>query len=587
MPLRGAVFNDFKGGPQMSTGSLYRKYRPRKFADVIGQDAVKEALLNQIKAGRTGHSYLFTGIRGTGKTTLARILAKAVNCLNPVNGEPCGECEICRGIDSGAILDITEIDAASNRGIDNIRDLRDETAYAPAMCRKRVYIIDEIHMLTNESFNALLKILEEPPEHVMFIFATTELNKVPATILSRCQRFELKRLPAPLIEKHLMNVASLEGVNVEPGAAALVARLADGSVRDALSLLDTCITSDSNVTEKLVASLAGVADRRYLHEMCELIAAGDRGALLAKADSLYQDSIDPPALCTELLRYVRDLMLAKYDGPGLIRDCSPEEIAVVTRQSGMFDIPEILRMMNILSETVDKIPTAPDSTLYLQLCLIKLCDKKETVPVYSGDVSPRANQQSGVPKAPAVHKAAEERKSAAAAAEAKQETPAAEAEEVPEETAFVPEIPADAISEDIVPDNPVQTKSAAIIIPEMPADGSEIPFPEWEKVAEYLRPDNGMLSGFLSKTHAWLSGDAVLIESDDFFKNLMNADGGKNRNQLKEAIAALTGKRFRLGAYTPQNLAAAGKNDENARQIEELERLAAMVDSINSQQPKE
>ena len=563
----------------MSTGSLYRKYRPARFADVIGQEAITEALLNQLRAGKAGHSYLFTGIRGTGKTTLARILAKAVNCLDPVDGEPCGKCEICRGIDSGAILDITEIDAASNRGIDNIRDLRDETAYAPAMCRKRVYIIDEIHMLTNESFNALLKILEEPPEHVMFIFATTELHKVPATILSRCQRFELKRLPSKLIEQHLIRVASEEGVTVEPAAAALVARLADGSMRDALSLLDTCVTSDSVVTEALVSSLAGVADRRYLHDMCEMIAAADRGGLLAKADTLYQESIDPPTLCTELLRYVRDLMLAKYDGPGLIRDCSPEEIEIITRQSGMFDIPEIMRMMNVLADTVDKLASAPDSTLYLQLCLLKLCDRKPSVPVYSGN-----SDQPAAAAVPAVSAHAAETEKAVPVSMApglvSDVTPAGD---VYDDTSFVPEIPEAHVSaaEQTVP---AKSKPAERIdISDSQDDGGLVPFPEWEKVAMYLKETNSMLSGFLTKTSAYISGDAVLIESDDFFRDLMKTSDGKNRNDLRDAITALTGKRFKLGSYTPQNVAATAKNDENSRQLDELERLAAVVESLNKQ----
>lgn len=559
----------------MSTGSLYRKYRPRRFADVIGQDAVTQALLNQIRANRAGHAYLFTGIRGTGKTTLARILAKAVNCLHPDNGEPCGECEICRGIDSGTIMDITEIDAASNRGIDNIRDLRDETAYVPTMCRKRVYIIDEIHMLTNESFNALLKILEEPPEHVMFIFATTELHKVPATILSRCQRFELKRLPAPIIESYLLKVASFEGVNIEPGAAALVARLADGSMRDALSLLGTCITSDCNVTKKLVASLAGIADRRYLHDMCEMIATGDIGGLLAKAGNLYQDSIDPPILCTELLRYVRDLMLAKYDGPGLIRDCSPEEIEVVTQQSGMFDIPEIMRMMNILSDTVDKLPFAPDSILYLQLCLLKLCDKKEAIPIYAFSE----------PK-PATAQLKPKEQKTESASPVVNPVPVLAAEDIiPDDIVFAPEMPEyDALK---APGPEVSVQEPEIVLPVPPEDGSPVPFPRWDLVAETVLATNKMMGNFLIKTRAYLSGDAVLIESDDFFRNLMNSDDGKYKKQLKETINSLTGMRLRLGPYTPQNAPAAVENDEAERQLDELEHLSAMVDSINSQQLKE
>ncbi|MBP0985821.1 MAG: DNA polymerase III subunit gamma/tau, partial [Oscillospiraceae bacterium] len=237
--------------------ALYRKYRPTRFSDVVGQEDIIAALRNQVAAGRTGHAYLFTGVRGTGKTTQARMLAKAVNCPNTKDGEPCGECEICRGIDNGSVLDVTEIDAASNNRVDDVRDLLDETSYTPAMCNMRVYIVDEVHMLTMQAFNALLKTLEEPPRHVMFILATTEVQKVPATILSRCQRFDFKRIPEDMIAERVRYVAAQEGISVTEGASSLIARLSDGALRDALSLLDTCASLDTNVDEEVVKRLAG------------------------------------------------------------------------------------------------------------------------------------------------------------------------------------------------------------------------------------------------------------------------------------------------------------------------------------------
>ena len=232
--------------------ALYRKWRPQRFADVVGQTAIVTALQNQISAGRIGHAYLFTGTRGTGKTTCAKIFAKAVNCLDTSSPDPCGECEICKGIDSGSVMDIIEMDAASNNGVDDIRDLRDEVAYLPSVCKYKVYIIDEVHMLSTAAFNALLKILEEPPEHLMFILATTELHKVPATILSRCQRFAFRRILPREIVGRLNYIAEQEGIDLRPDGAELLAHIADGALRDGLSLLDQCAASGGTVDARAV-----------------------------------------------------------------------------------------------------------------------------------------------------------------------------------------------------------------------------------------------------------------------------------------------------------------------------------------------
>ena len=247
--------------------ALYRKYRPKTFDDVVGQEHITETLKKQVETGRLSHAYLFIGTRGTGKTTCAKILAKAVNCEHPVNGNPCNQCAACRGIDDGSILDVVELDAASNNGVDNVRALRDEAVFSPANVRKRVYIIDEVHMLSTSAFNALLKILEEPPAHLMFILATTELHKVPATILSRCQRHSFKRIPVDTIAARLNYVAQQEHLNLQPDAAALLARMADGGMRDALTLLDQCSGSDVITTETVISAmgLAGNLRTAQLH----------------------------------------------------------------------------------------------------------------------------------------------------------------------------------------------------------------------------------------------------------------------------------------------------------------------------------
>ena len=272
--------------------ALYRKWRPARFEDVVGQQAIVAALKNQVAAGRVGHAYLFTGVRGTGKTTCAKIFARAVNCLQPQNGDPCGVCPVCRGIEEGSVLDVVEMDAASNNGVDDIRDLRDETAYTPSVCKYKVYIIDEVHMLSTAAFNALLKTLEEPPAHVIFILATTEIQKVPATIRSRCQRYDFTRIPPDAIAARLARVAEAEGLALTGGAADLIARLADGALRDALSILDTCAGVTADIDEAAVRRMAGVTDRGYLFRISDALAAGDAAAALAELAALRQQSVD-------------------------------------------------------------------------------------------------------------------------------------------------------------------------------------------------------------------------------------------------------------------------------------------------------
>ena len=266
--------------------ALYRKWRPQRFEDVVGQRAIVTALKNQITAGRIGHAYLFTGVRGTGKTTCAKIFAKAVNCLHPEGGDPCGECEICKGIDNGSLLDVVEMDAASNNGVDDIRDLRDETAYTPSACQYKVYIIDEVHMLSTAAFNALLKTLEEPPAHVIFILATTEIQKVPATILSRCQRYDFTRIGPEDIARRVEYIAGEEKLELTSDGAELIARLADGALRDALSILDTCAGVTAKIDADVVRRMAGVTDRSYLFHISDALEAQDAAAALAQLAQL-------------------------------------------------------------------------------------------------------------------------------------------------------------------------------------------------------------------------------------------------------------------------------------------------------------
>ena len=291
--------------------ALYRKWRPRTFDDVVGQSHITDTLKQQVAGGRLSHAYLFTGTRGTGKTTCAKILSRAVNCQSPVNGNPCNQCPACLGIENGSILDVLELDAASNNGVDQVRALRDEAVYTPAAVRKRVYIVDEVHMLSTPAFNALLKILEEPPSHLMFILATTELHKVPATIRSRCQQFAFKRILPGQIAQRLEYVAGQEGIDLTPEGAALLARLADGGLRDALSLLDQCSGGGQKVDEQAVLDTLGLAGNLETARLMELAARHDTAAALETLSRLYAGGKDVGAVLGELSSLARDLLMRK------------------------------------------------------------------------------------------------------------------------------------------------------------------------------------------------------------------------------------------------------------------------------------
>ena len=356
--------------------ALYRKWRPRTFDDVVGQDHITETLKQQVAGDRLSHAYLFTGTRGTGKTTCAKILARAVNCQQPENGNPCNKCPACLGIENGSILDVLELDAASNNGVDQVRALRDEAVYTPAAVRKRVYIVDEVHMLSTPAFNALLKILEEPPSHLMFILATTELHKVPATIRSRCQQFAFKRILPGQIAQRLGYVAQEEGIDLTADGAALLARLADGGLRDALSLLDQCSGGRAKVDEKEILDVLGLAGNLETAALMDQIARRDTAAALDTLARLYAGGKDVASVLGELSALARDLLLRKtapQGGASLLTGGYDE--GTMRALGEQFTAQRLLQMLTVLQSALADLPRSGNRRTDTELCLIRLCDE--------------------------------------------------------------------------------------------------------------------------------------------------------------------------------------------------------------------
>ncbi len=357
--------------------ALYRKWRPLTFDDVVSQPHITTTLSNQLISGKTAHAYLFTGSRGTGKTTCARIFAKTLNCLNMQNGKPCLECDICKSADDGALSDIIEIDAASNNGVDDIREIREAAIFTPERCKYKIYIIDEVHMLSTNAFNALLKLMEEPPSYVKFILATTEIHKVPATILSRCQRYDFRRILTKDIVSRLLYIAGEEKISLESDAAELIARIADGGMRDALSLLDQCVAFSENVDVNTVSSAAGIAGRDYLFELLSCIIDMNASNAISIIDKLYSMSKDMQRLCEELLSQMRNLMLIKTvpNQQDLIA-CLPDEIENLKAMSQKISLEDILAKLRILQECNERLVKSLSKRIELEMCLIKLCTKQ-------------------------------------------------------------------------------------------------------------------------------------------------------------------------------------------------------------------
>lgn len=614
--------------------ALYRKWRPQRFEDVVAQRGIVTALRNQVASGRVGHAYLFTGVRGTGKTTCAKIFAKAVNCLHPKDGDPCGECEICKGIDNGSILDVVEMDAASNNGVDDIRDLRDETAYTPSACHYKVYIIDEVHMLSTAAFNALLKTLEEPPAHVIFILATTEIQKVPATILSRCQRYDFTRIGPEDIAQRVEYIAGQEGLELTTDGAELISRLADGAMRDALSILDTCAGVTAKIDADVVRRMAGVTDRSYLFRISDALEAQDGASALAQLAALRQQSVDVKRLTEELIAHYRALMLAALPGgQSLLSGVSPEEEAQYLEKGPQLGQREAVRAIRTLGNALEHMTRGSDQRIELELALFTLSEPPQAAPAAAGSVqaaapaAPVVRPFVSAPAQPAPQPFVSTPVTPPPAVQEPLPAPAAEPTSAPEEPAVSPasvlEEPAPAPVEEELPpppDEPPVAESAPLpwdepaapvtapLPEETPAEASAPtapapeytadpalsrprkvaaeginPFEQWSEVVKLLQEKDPMLHSYLRKSKAYFDGTRVLIDGGKTFRDFIRVNKDSQR-LIKKLIAQVLGVAVPIGPYEPRT---AAKHTSNAEQsLHALEKLGLEVSIEDSTKKK-
>lgn len=526
---------------------LYRKWRPQTFADVVGQEHITSTLAHEVEAGKVSHAYLFTGSRGTGKTTCAKILAKATNCLNPVDGNPCNECSVCKGLDDGSILDVIEIDAASNNGVDNIRDLREEANYTPVHTKYRVYIIDEVHMLSIGAFNALLKTLEEPPAHVKFILATTEVHKLPTTILSRCQRFDFHRITPENITSRLRYVAEYENIDLDEDAALLIARIADGAMRDALSILDRCSGITNHVTTSVVSNAAGLAGKDYLFDLVENINENNPSEVLSLVAKLHNDSCDMERLCSELINHYRNLMIIKtVKNPQKLIVCTDLDLELYKNQAEKTTLFKILSCITTLEECSAMLKTSSNKRTEMEMSVVKLC-----IPNISSDntsILERIERLENMLKdgkaisAPKTEIKKEEKTPVSATiVEKKEETP-------------LPPPPPER-------ENPPAAENTADV---------DTLFTGWGEVLEKLNVTDKPLTGILGLSSAYIRGEFLLIKCDNpVFSQFIRQ--GNHANAIKTAVLEVTGKKFRLGIY---------KSDE--KKANSSDPLADLVNKINN-----
>ncbi len=532
--------------------ALYRKWRPKTFSDVIGQSHITDTLRRQVAEGRTSHAYLFTGTRGTGKTTCAKILAKAVNCEHPVDGDPCCRCEACQGIESGSFLDVLELDAASNNGVDQVRALRDEAVYSPANVRKRVYIVDEVHMLSTPAFNALLKILEEPPEHLMFILATTELHKVPATILSRCQRFSFKRIAPADVAARLSYVAGQEGIPLTHDGAELLSRLADGALRDGLSLLDQCAAAGGTVDSAAVLEVLGLAGNLQTARLMEAVLGRDAQAALLQLDELYAGGKDVGAVLGELSTLTRDLLLrrtAPKGGDALLS--GGYDGAALDRLGKEVSGSRLLYLATTLQAALAQLPLSANRRTDAELCLLRLCDESLSADLTALEARIQRLEEGAVSAAPRRRDASPSR-APERAPRASKPSPAPQEDDAPPfplEEPPMPEEPGERVFD--VPAEPAAPVGQAVPpAQEAPAAKEAppaVPAGGWRELAEHCKGRlPPMYRAFLDMCTGVVEAGRLTVYAADEL-TLGRLDNDRVRGVLQEACGEPVQVLFRVG----------------------------------------
>lgn len=546
---------------------LYRKWRPAVFTDVSGQEHITSTLQNEVSSGRLNHAYLFTGSRGTGKTTCAKILAKAVNCLNPQNGNPCGECEICKGIDDGSILDIVEMDAASNRKIDDIRQIIDEVQFKPAKCKYRVYIVDEVHMLTTEAFNALLKTLEEPPEHVIFILATTEVHKLPQTIRSRCQRFDFHRIPPRAIADRVEYVVSQENAEITESAALMLASVADGALRDALSLLDSCLAVSSHIDEEVVRNAAGLVSKTYLFELAAAIINKNPTRSLEIIDRLYSESKDMARLCDELVEHFRALMLIKtIKNPRDILIMSDDEFEQAVTQSDYLSLADIVFYMDVLSRAYQRMGKGTGDRTELEMALVKLSatELDGTVEALTARVTAL---EKAVKRGITVNYAQPAQQSVQAEAAQSASVPNTQTEVEEPFAKPEPEHKKAPVAKPAPEVKPVAQR-ASVNLDEL--YDNAVPFARWVEVVDSLKSVSRSIAAAFAGSTAYESGNYLLIDTNNELAfDLLRQNG--RRTEIKQTLLELTGKNYSLGPYKRSTPKKVEKTDPLNSLVKSLE----------------
>ena len=548
----------------MAYQAIYRRWRPKVFDEVVGQEHITKTLKNQIINGSTAHAYLFCGTRGTGKTSTAKILARAVNCLNPVDGNPCNECAVCKGLLDESILDVTELDGASKNKVENIREIIDDVMFLPSVAKKKVYIIDEVHMVTQQAFNALLKTLEEPPAHVMFILATTELNKVPITVLSRCQQFEFRRITNQDIAGRMEKILSADGVKAEPLALSLIAELGDGSMRDALSVLDKCVgAAEGTLTYEDVVKIVGIADNEAMHEICAYIAEGNAKGALETLDETIEKGKELGLFAERLLKYLRDVLVVKVTGNAEnFLNTSQENREKIEALTEKFTKERLIRAVDLLCEAYAKARYSSFSRTLYEMAILKMCepDMEDTKEALIDRISVlEETLKNGVAVAPAkTEKAAEEKPP--------WEEKPVEAKPAPVKTA------AEGPKKEPVKESPkAEVKKSA-------ASGDAAA--KWPEIINYVKGHGGMplYPHLMSVKPKMSDGKLCLVFGEGALVSKSVVAKQTNLDMIKAAVAGVTGETLDVLCVTEREMGI--EQEDPLKKLEELSKTHSGIEFI-------